>query len=401
MDIKNRTMNEDIKNGDNKDIQLVVDQLIKDAYELLPDIIKKTKDTDEKQKKIGVNWTERHRLQVLLEAAENSSKGLPYNITAPWFLIELRITLDLIRKWKKEDIWVDIEPSLKNPTHFNHTILKLIVVESFKIKGHEVKIVPRKESSSPDLMLNAIGGKQELVYIECYQPIVLSGEVKDITKHDGEIIIKKAMDKAKQQLNQRKPGILAICGYNQSVNNIALLESLIKDRLQKTKRPHLAGILLVILSIKSEFQFETTSFNSIINSYFIPNPSYFGSVNFRLDALKTISKDVINNQIKLKIISKFDIVNRSILFSTIENFHPFFKGAGNVDYLCGKCNTIIGKNIWYYSISNLIIHCPNCKEYNEFPKISNLDFEWVLIPKVKIDITKTLEIFRNIQVMGQ
>ena len=247
-----------------------VDDLIKDAYELLPKTIYATKPRDDQAKQRKVIWTNRHRLHVLLEAAEETKKNLPKNaIVAPWFLAELRTTLDAVRRWQKYPLWAEIEPSLKEPTHFTHTILKLLVAEHIERGGHRVDIVPRGESASPDLMLHAIGGSHDLVYIECYQPSALCGKPSDISAEEAENIVKKSMNKAKNQLGSGTPGILAICGYNQSHSNKELLRQAIESRLQKTSRHNLAGIWLITLGVLFNLDDDKWSFSSIISANFV------------------------------------------------------------------------------------------------------------------------------------
>ena len=145
------------------DIRIVVDRLIEEAHELLSDTLAATKDIDNRHKQQGVDWTRRHRLHVLVEAAEDSRARLPQLVVAPWFLAELRTTLNVVRRWRDKPSWREIEPSLKVGHQFAHTILKLHLADHLEASGHKVQVVPRRPIRSPDLQFRAIGGSEELV----------------------------------------------------------------------------------------------------------------------------------------------------------------------------------------------------------------------------------------------
>lgn len=239
----NRNQRIDIMEVDeNKNaLETVVEGLIQETYELLSKTINATKAEDDMLKQQRAYWTDRHRLHVLLEAAEATRRGLPNAIVAPWFLSELRTTIDVVRRWQEKPSWKEIEPSLKTPTHFKHTILKFHVAEHFEKAGHKVEIVPRGESASPDLVLQAIGGTQDPIYVECYQPDALCGRVSDVSKKRAKKIVKMSMKKVERQLDRKIPGILAICGYNQSNRSLATLRQAVTHGLQKTSRPNHVG----------------------------------------------------------------------------------------------------------------------------------------------------------------
>lgn len=295
---------------DHANLKEAVDDLIKDAYNILPEIIVKTKPSDDRAKRSRAKWFERHRLHVLLEAAEETSKKIPKNVvSAPWFLAEFKATIEIIHRWQKNPIWKDLEPSLADKNHFTHTIGKLHIAENLLSSGHRVEIVPRGKDASPDLRIQAIGGTQDWAYIECYQPSMLVGKETAISKPQFEEIINTSMIKAKRQFAKKHPGILAIVCYNQSQKAIAFLKQKIADRLDDTNRPYLAGFLLVHQSILFNKDTNTISFQPIISFEFISNPSYFGRVDFEAYTPKNDPKlirqhlfdvkteDLLNNKI--------------------------------------------------------------------------------------------------------
>lgn len=44
---------------------------------------------------------------------------------------------------------------------------------------------------------------------------------------------------------------------------------------------------------------------------------------------------------------------------------PFITANGDRNILCGSCGRILLKNILEGQISNIVIKCPECNEYNE------------------------------------
>lgn len=179
-------------------LEAAVDRLIEEAKELLQEVITSTEASDNRAKVQGVHWTRRHRLRVLLEAAEETRKSLPGTVVDPWFLAELRATLDVVRRWRQSPYWQSIGKSLKDKEAFNHTIAMLHVAEHLEWGGHEVEIVKEGPSPSPDLTLRAIGGSRDTVLIECYQPAALCGKPSELGIKEAESVVEKSMEKAKR-----------------------------------------------------------------------------------------------------------------------------------------------------------------------------------------------------------
>jgi len=422
---------------ENNKLEILVDQLIEEANQLLSTIIQKTKSSDDRARLQRSKWTERHRLHVLLEVAQETKKSLPEGIVAPWFLAELKATIDLIRRWHDKPFWKDIEPSLVNSTHFTHTIAKLHIAEHLEKEGHNVKIVPRGENASPDLMVQAIGGTQDWIYIECYQPKIFDGG-STVGEQGIQNVVKQSLKKAKRQLKERAPGILAICGFNQSKSIVENLKQTITRRLQKTERSNLCGLLIMMLGIMYQRDNENTSFTPIISIDFVPNPSYFGRVDIDVStpeddsrlikgSLKDVStQDIISQKInqmpvvdvassdsatrsatksiieqKLKLIKEPAPVSRVVIYS--KDTLPLFSGEGNIDFLCGHCGTILVKRAWKLSISNIVVKCPSCQSYNEFPKLK--DSELSIIGKIGImkenyNFTGIVFLRRGVSIVG-
>jgi len=60
----------------NRELVSLIDQLIEEANTLFSTIIEKTKSSDSRSKLQQSQWTERHRLNVLLEVAQETRKNV-------------------------------------------------------------------------------------------------------------------------------------------------------------------------------------------------------------------------------------------------------------------------------------------------------------------------------------
>ena len=69
-------------------------------------------------------------------------------------------------------------------------------------------------------------------------------------------------------------------------------------------------------------------------------------------------------EIKLSIIPKPREGSRTVIESKVI---PAFRGEGDVDYLCGKCGATLAEKVRRGQIKNIVVHCPKCRQYNEFP----------------------------------
>jgi len=394
----------------------VVDRLIEEACLLLEDVLKATEASDSRAKAQKAHWTERHRLQVLLEAAVETQKSLPSTIVAPWFLAELRGTLDVVRRWQQSPYWPNIEKSLKDKDAFDHTIAMLHVAEHLEWGGHKVEIVKEGISPSPDLTLRAIGGSQDAIVIECYQPAVLRGKPSELVTKEAENIVKKSMEKAKRQIGAEIPGIIAICGYNQSSSNLRVLEEVAEKRLSITDRTSFGGFLLIKLGVTFSREGDKLSFTTTRSAEFIRNPAYFGRIDIEAkvpkdnpNLIKSELTDILTDAlvsgntkallpkaehgrregvyprrakaIKLTVVKEPEALGRSIVHGKGEKVPPLFLSEGNVDYQCGQCGVLLAERIWKFSLSNVVIQCPLCNSYNETAILQLRDYPTVLITK--------------------
>ena len=390
--------------GESKKIKILVHQLVDEVNELVPKILENTRQADMRAKLHKSKWTERHRLHVLLEAAQEAEKSLPEYLVAPWFLAEFKATVGVIRRWHKRPVWKELEPALVSPKHFTHTIAKLHLAEHLQRLGHKVRIVPKAKKASPDLMVQLFG-IGSFLNIECYQPSKLAGE-STISKKKLTKIVKTSMEKAKRQLSEKTSGILAICGFNQPRTTLEALKANIAERLQQTERPNLCGILTVFFSVLYRRSKDGQTLTPMMNVDFIPNPSYFGRLIIsedeveddprlimkslkdiaegkllqeiekpsKTDALRTPNAEKVVRRFRkqrLNLVKKPSHMSRAVIHS--KDTLPLFKGEGNTDYLCGRCGAILAKHAWKFSISNVVVECPSCESFNEFPKLKKIE----------------------------
>lgn len=403
-----------VENG--KDFRVVAIKLIKKANKLLEEVIRDTEASDNRAKIHKVHWTERHRLQVLLEAAEETQKSAPNIIIAPWFLAELAATLEIVSKWRKSPYWPDIEKSLKDKEAFDHTIAMLHVAEHLKMGGHGVQVVKEGVEPSPDLMLKAIGGTQETVVIECYQPAALRGKPSKLNSKEAENIVETSMKKARRQIGSDKPGIIAICGYNQSAHNLKVLRQVAEKRLSKTERVNFCGFWLIMLGVTFRQLGDKISFQASRSAEFIRSPAYFGKVDIeaRIPAghpnlikgdLRDLTTDALISGniekelhhietslpnmvdvshvkvIKLDIIQEPKELSRSVIHGRGSKVPPLFLGQGNINYQCSQCGVVLAERIWKQSLSNIVIQCTKCQSYNETATLSLPDYPTVMISR--------------------
>ena len=338
-------------------------------------------------------------MHVLLDAAIETKGSCHQNVVvAPWFLAEFKSIIDVSKRWQNKPIWKEIEPAFVNSTNFTHTIAKLHIAEYLSSKGHAVDIIPRGTEASPDLKMQAIGGTQEWINIECYQPYILNGGQK-VTTDDLENIVKKSMKKAKRQLGFKTPGILAIYGFNQNMESIAELKKMVKSRLQDTERPNLCGLLIVMFLVNFKKIQETISFTPSISLNFSPNPSYFGIVDIEGDEPE-VDSGSIGKKEPLQGIAKPAVNSRVLLYS--ENISPMIEGKGNVSFVCASCGFVIAKNIWKLSLLNIVTKCPSCQNYNEFVSKENVEInvKSIAFQRGEYPLKSKLRIKRNICLIG-
>lgn len=409
--------------------------MVEEVNELVPILIAKTRQIDEKTKLHKPKWTERHRLQVLLEAAQEAEKSLPKYLKVPWFLAEFVATVGIIRRWSKKPIWKELEPPLVDPNHFTHTIAKLHLAEHLQRLGHAVEIVPKGKNASPDLMVR-LYGSDILLNIECYTPEKLVGE-SIVSKKELDKIVDRSMDKAKRQLPNNSSGILAICGFSQPKTKLETLKATIKGRLEQTERPNLCGILTLFFSVLYGRSEKGQQLTPMMSVDFVPNPSYFGRLIISEDEVKSDPrlikkplKDIgegrllqeveeatekkfslassednqVNRQFReerLGLIDKPPNMSRAVMHSKVAL--PLFKGEGNTNYLCGRCGMIIAKYAWKFSISNIVVECPSCHSFNEFPKLERITlpiFGSVALKKGDYDFNEAIILRRSACLMG-
>jgi len=70
--------------------------------------------------------------------------------------------------------------------------------------------------------------------------------------------------------------------------------------------------------------------------------------------------------IKLQVISPSNAEKR-IIFSSDDKY-ALVKGVELESRVCGCCGFVLAENVMTYNYQNIILHCPNCKSYNEAPK---------------------------------
>ena len=405
------------------DFMSVVRGLIRDARELLGEVIRANEARDKRAKAQQTSWTERHRLCVLLDAAEETLMRAPNSAVAPWFLAELSGTLAVVRKWRQTPSWRTIEASLKEKNIYPHAVGLLHVAEHLEMDRYKANIIPEGDQPSPDLMIRAIGGRQDEVALECYQPVALRGQTEPLTREEAAKIVEKSMAKARRQIGLEIPGIIVICGYNQSKANLGVLREAIEERLSKTDRLNLWGFWLMTLGVLFKREGSTFSFTPTRSAEFVRSPAYFGTVDFEIrvpennpnlikDQLTDLSTDTLlfgtpdpglgradlpspvtskkPRKTVPKVIPEPEALTRSVIHGTSNQIPPFFTGTGNLDYSCGRCGALLAQRVWSLSMSDIVLHCPSCKSFNDLPVVAQAGFPAVLLTNGNYNFSKAV-----------
>lgn len=410
----------------------VISSMVGETHSLFGTTIRTIRKEDER-KTAAKSVAPRHRLLVLLNAAELTLKGLPKTVTNPWFIAELKATIEVVRKWKTEPIWKEIEPSLVNSSTFTHTVVMLQLAEHLRREGHQVEVIPTSTSPTPDLRIKAIGGTQEWFRVEFYQPSALDGFRGDLTDKQVEGIVKKIRDKASAQIRD-EIGVVAVCGYNQSKTNVAKLRLGLETWLQRTTRTNFGGVILEVLSVLFRRGENELSFQPTISVEFIANPNYFGNVsisdktsgnaaNLISEPLSDINtEDILKGiyapmpamaptspspkaPVATRSLSILDVVesDRAVIVDKTRTLPFLFRGEGDIDYVCGGCGRLLVSRTWRLSLSNIVLECPTCESNNTIPMMpepSNPKFNRIGIAEGRYMMESAVELKRGIQLMG-
>jgi len=70
---------------------------------------------------------------------------------------------------------------------------------------------------------------------------------------------------------------------------------------------------------------------------------------------------------KLNVIPKPLPNTRTVLEPAKDFEGPFFTGDEDINYVCGNCGYLLAKEIREGQIRDIVVRCPKCGQYNEFP----------------------------------
>lgn len=54
-----------------------------------------------------------------------------------------------------------------------------------------------------------------------------------------------------------------------------------------------------------------------------------------------------------------------VLRDPLQGNGPFITGAGEIDYVCGACGTVLAASVNPNQVTNLVFRCPKCQSYND------------------------------------
>jgi len=104
---------------------------------------------------------------------------------------------------------------------------------------------------------------------------------------------------------------------------------------------------------------------------------------------------------KLNIIEEPKQLSRAVVHGSGNKVPPLFKGEGNIDYLCGHCEFLLAKCVWDVSISNIVVQCPSCHHYNDFPCLPNSDYDKIQLTKGNCNFTDAVILRRGVYIEGE
>ena len=67
---------------------------------------------------------------------------------------------------------------------------------------------------------------------------------------------------------------------------------------------------------------------------------------------------------ELEVISQPEEGTATILVFKKKGKHAFFKGVGEVNYLCGACGNVLCQGTERGQIIGIVFKCPNCDSFN-------------------------------------
>jgi len=199
----------------------------------------------------------RHRIMELIDEIETSARSFEsgdpsINATA---LVELQLVLDLFARWHEDPGTAKILDDLENPAAYAHAIVTLAAASFLTDAGNGVGF--GKEGAHgeriPDLWV-ATGGA-ERVAIEVKAPLDLQNRTKPLTENGAKEIVVQCLRKAhtgpKGQLNEKRPGILLLGGFNLSRRDLELLERAAtrEAKRKQTNRRHIMGIAVLSVGV--------------------------------------------------------------------------------------------------------------------------------------------------------
>ena len=91
------------------------------------------------------------------------------------------------------------------------------------------------------------------------------------------------------------------------------------------------------------------------------------STNLRssLDEVNAFLLQKVMQQFPLRLIFEPLEGTRPVLRRGSKHTRPFFKGGGDIDYICGNCDTVLAASVNRDTIKTLVFQCPSCGLYND------------------------------------
>lgn len=337
-------------------------RLAADTRSLLHEVLSATSGTDGRQKRAVSPWWKRHRLWVLLEAADRVAKEPAIREVDLRFAAELASTIAVLRGFISHIAWPQVSRALTS--EYTHTVVMLHFASHLQAEGLLPQLVESTSQATPDLEFAVPEGRVPF-FVEVYQPARLDGRISAVDPYLAKKLIAKAIGKAMKQLGKHRIGVVTIGGFNLSTESIDILERTARTHSTLPDMPSLAGLAIVSIGSAISQTPSGVSAQPLIHVRYALNHRYFAAITLKGTAEHGMGQTSAERQ-PLRRISQEEAKGHPVVHGSGPGVPPLFLGKGPIDFTCTSCDVILAKGVWAHSISGVVVECPKCRALSLF-----------------------------------
>jgi hypothetical protein len=227
-----------------------------------------------------------HRSMELVHAAETAANSFRDGTPEidPVAVAELRVTVQLLERWKNHPEWPNFLRSLKAPQDFPHVVITLAAAGFLTDAGNAVELVQIAGERQPDLRLHL--GATSAVAAEVKVPLALQ-RPSAIDMDTAKWIVRRAPGKAgsgkRGQLQPNADALLVVGGFGLSRTDLDALEEAAANVLQSypDERRHVIAIVVISLGVlltpdRPGIAESVRTLSAILAPRVVTNPAYPG-----------------------------------------------------------------------------------------------------------------------------